>query len=219
MFLIPFRPGFLGRACAALLIAGLGTACGDDLQPTPGPDEDENPVVTPQDGANLKHHDNGDGSFTSVVDATNAEAWVGVDLDTGKQVSATEDAVWDLAFQRYTVKARGGVSGTGNVQVAIVPGTTFAALTQAPASGYMTDAADGPDTGDSPDTVFNLGDGWYVYDLPTHTLTPREQLYVVRSDSGTYFKVQVQSYYDAAGTPAMMKLLWAQVAAPAGGQP
>ncbi|RKH59663.1 HmuY family protein [Corallococcus aberystwythensis] len=219
MFPIPLRPGFLSRACAALLLAGLSTACGDDLQPTPGPEEEENPAITPQDGAHLKHQAHGDGSFTSVVNATDGAVWVGLDLDTGKEVSATEDAVWDLAFQRYTVKARGGVSGTGGVQVAIVPGTTFAALTQAPASGYVTDAADGADTGDSPDTVFNAGDGWYVYDLPTHTLTPRPRLYVVRSDSGTYFKVEVQSYYDAAGTPAMMKLLWAKVAAPAGGQP
>ncbi|MBZ4376906.1 HmuY family protein [Corallococcus sp. AS-1-6] len=219
MFPIPLRPTFLGRARAALLIAALGTACGDDLQPTPGPGDDEDPIVTPQDGANLKHHDNGDGSFTSVVDASNAEAWVGVDLDTGKQVSAAEDAVWDLAFQRYTVKARGGVSGTGGVEVAIVPNVAFAALTQAPASGYLTDAADGPDTGGSPDTVFNAGDGWYLYDLATHMLTPRDQLYVVRSDSGAYFKVRVQSYYDAAGTPGMMKLLWAKVDAPAGVRP
>ncbi|NOK39030.1 hypothetical protein HMI49_38175 [Corallococcus exercitus] len=216
---MPSRPGFLGPARAALLLAGLATACGDDLQPTPGPGEDENPVVTPQDGANLKHQDNGDGTFTSVVDATDPAAWVAMDLDSGKQVSATEDALWDLAFQRYTVKTRGGVSGTGGVRVAIVPGTSFAALTQAPASGYVTDAADGSDTGDSPDTVFNAGDGWYSYDLQFHTLTPRAQLYVVRSDAGAYFKVQVQSYYDAAGTPAMLKLLWAKVAAPAGVQP
>ena len=218
MFPIPFRPGFLGRACAALMLASLGTACGDDLQPTPGPEEEENPI-TPQDGANLKHQDNGDGSFTSVVNATDGKVWIGLDLDTGKEVSATEDAVWDLAFQRYTVKARGGVSGTGGVQVAVVPSTTFAALTQAPSSGYASDAADGPDTGDSPDTVFNAGDGWYSYDLVSHMLTPRDLLYVVRSDSGTYFKVQVQSYYDAAGTPAMMKLHWAKVAAPGGVQP
>ncbi|MFB1481161.1 HmuY family protein [Corallococcus sp. RDP092CA] len=215
----PFRPGFLGRACAALLLAGLGTACGDDLQPTPGPGEEEDPAITPQDGQHLTHKDNGDGSFTSVVDATDAAAWVGVDLDTGKEANAADDALWDLAFQRFTVKSRGGVSGTGGVQVAIVPDTAFTALTQAPASGYLSDAEDGPDTGDAVDTVFNTGDGWYVYDLPTHTLTPRPQLYVVRSDSGSYFKVEIQSYYDAAGTPAKLKLLWAKVAAPAGGQP
>lgn len=218
MFPQPSRSRLLSRACAALLLAGLSTACGDDLQPQPGP-QDPDPIVTPQDGANLKHQDNGDGSFTTVVDATDTTAWVGMDLDSGKQVSAADDALWDLAFQRYTVKSRGGVSGTGGVQVAIVQGTTFAALTQAPASGYLTDAPDGDDVGDSPDTVFNVGDGWYVYDLKFHTLTPRPQLYVVRSDQGTYFKVELKSYYDAVGTPAMLKLLWAKVAAPAGGQP
>jgi hypothetical protein len=218
MSFIPFRPGHLGRACAALLTASLVTACGDDLQPTPGP-EDQDPAIHPENGDKLTHQDNGDGSFTSMVNATDAAAWVGVDLDTGKQVDAAQDALWDLAFQRYTVKSRGGVSGTGGVQVAIVTGTTFAALTQAPATGYLEDAPDGDDTGDAPDSVFNSGDGWYAYDIRYHTLTPRPNIYVVRTDQGSYFKVELQSYYDAAGTPANLKLQWAKVAAPAGGTP
>jgi hypothetical protein len=218
MSFIPFRSGHLGRACAALLAASLATACGDDLQPTPGP-EDQDPIIHPEDGDKLTHQDNGDGSFTSVVNATDAALWVGLDLDTGKQVDAAQDTLWDLAFQRYTVKSRGGVSGTGGVQVAVVTGTTFAALTQAPATGYLTDAPDGDDVGDAPDTVFNVGDGWYIYDIKFHTLTPRPNLYVVRSDEGTYFKVEMLSYYSDAGTPANLKLKWAKVAAPAGGTP
>ncbi|RKG98258.1 hypothetical protein D7V97_33225 [Corallococcus sp. CA053C] len=219
MFPIPFRPGFLSRACAALLVAGLSAACGDDLQPQPGPEEEEDPVVHPEDSANLKHQDNGDGSFTSVVNATEPTLWVGLDLDTGKEVSAAEDTAWDLAFQRFVVKSRGGVSGTGSVQVAVLAGTSFGQLTQAPATGWTTDAADGDDVDTTPDTVFNASGGWYLYDLQFHTLTPRPQLYVVRSDQGAYFKVELLSYYDAAGTPANVKLHWAKVTAPVGGQP
>ncbi|RKG99278.1 hypothetical protein D7X74_39540 [Corallococcus sp. CA047B] len=219
MFPIPLRPGFLGRACAALLVAGLSSACGDDLQPQPGPEDEEDPVVHPEDSANLKHQDNGDGSFTSVINATEPALWVGLDLDTGKEVSATEDAAWDLAFQRFVVKSRGGVSGTGGVQVALLTDTSFAALTQAPSTGWSTDAADGDDTDTTLDTVFNTAGGWYLYDLKFHTLTPRAQLYVVRSDQGAYFKVELLSYYDDAGSPANLKLRWAKVAAPAGGQP
>lgn len=219
MFPSPLRPGFSRRACAALLVAGLSSACGDDLQPQPGPEEEEDPVVHPEDSANLKHQDHGDGSFTSVVNATEPTAWVGLDLDAGKEVSAAGDAAWDLAFQRFVVKSRGGVSGTGGVQVAIVADTSFGQLTQAPSTGWATDAADGDDVDTTPDTVFNASGGWYVYDLKFHTLTPRTQRYVVRSDQGTYFKVEMLSYYDDAGSPANVKLRWAKVAAPAGGQP
>lgn len=216
---IPLRPGFLGRACAALLVAGLSSACGDDLQPQPGPGEEEDPIIHPEDSANLKHQDHGDGSFTSVVNAMEPTLWVGLDLDTGKEASATEDAAWDLAFQRFVVMSRGGVSGTGGVQVAVLTDTTFEQLTQAPATGWASDAADGDDVDTTPDTVFNAAGGWYAYDLKFHTLTPRPQLYVVRSDQGAYFKVELLSYYDDAGTPANVKLRWAKVTAPAGGQP
>ena len=138
MFPSPLRPGVPNRACAALLVAGLLSACGDDLQPQPGPDEEEDPVVHPEDSANLKHQDHGDGSFTSVVNATEPTAWVGLDLDAGKEVSAAADAAWDLAFQRFVVRSRGGISGTGGVQVAIVAGTSFGQLTQAPSTGWAT---------------------------------------------------------------------------------
>jgi hypothetical protein len=209
---------------AALLLAGLLSACGDDLEPQPG-DEQENPdpgpqtpdPTRPESGTHVRHVDNGDGSFTTTVDAQSKTEWIGLDLDLGKQVNAAEDSVWDLSFQRFGIRSRGGVSGTGGVQVAVLSGQGFAQVTQAPASGYATDAADGADTGEEPDTVFQAGDGWYVYDVTTHKLTPRPNVYVVRSDAGAYFKVEMLSYYDDAGTPAVLKLRWAKVPGPVSG--
>ncbi|MCY1016538.1 HmuY family protein [Pyxidicoccus sp. MSG2] len=202
----------VSRRAAGLLLAGLLTACGDDLEPTPG-DEQE----LPENGTHVRHQDNGDGSFTTTVDATSKEAWIGLDLDLGKQVDAAQDTVWDLSFQRFGIRSRGGVSGTGGVQVAVLADKTFAQVTQAPSSGYTTDAADGDDVGADPDTVFQAGDGWYAYDPATHKLSPRPLVYVVRSDSGAYFKVELLSYYDDAGTPAMLKLHWAKVSGPVSG--
>lgn len=220
------RPTFFsvsrfGRAAAVLCLTGLLSACGDDLVPTPGDDDDNTPdpsgVEVPANGTHVRHVGNADGSITTVVDATSKEAWVGLDLDTGLQVSASEDAVWDLSFQRFGIRSRGGVNGTGGVEVAVLPSQDFLQLTQAPASGYGVDAADGDDEGSDPDTVFQANGGWYAYDVSTHKLSPRAQVYVVRSDSRAYFKVEMLSYYDDAGTPAMLKLRWTKVTAPVSG--
>ncbi|MCP3103616.1 HmuY family protein [Myxococcus sp. K15C18031901] len=221
MSLPTFRPASrLGRVAAALLLSGLLTACGDDdlipggNDPDPElPEQPEQPELPPN-GTHIRHSLNADGSITTVVDASGRDAWIGFDLDTGTQVAADTDAVWDLSFQRFGIRSRGGVNGTGGVEVALVKGQTFAQITQAPATGYAVDAADGDDEGTDPDTVFQAGEGWYVYDLATHKLSARDQVYIVRTDSKAYFKVQLLSYYDDAGTPAILKLQWAKVTAP-----
>ncbi|MBJ6761116.1 hypothetical protein JGU66_10110 [Myxococcaceae bacterium JPH2] len=194
------------------LLAG----CNDDLQPKPG-DPPETPTEDGGD-ANMHHANNGDGTFTTTVDATSKDVWVALDLDTGRQVDATQDAKWDLAFQRFHIRARGGVNGKGGVEVATLSGADFAQLSQAPTAGYATDAADGDDVGTDPDTAFEVGDAWYSYDAVTHKLSPRDRVYVVRSDEGTWFKVRMLTYYDAAGTPAMLQLRWGKVQAPGNGE-
>ena len=213
---------FLGRAAAALLLAGSLSACGDDLElppdetENPDPQEPGNPDENqPTDGSHVKHVANDDGSYTTTVNATSSADWIGLDLDKGAQVSASDDTVWDLAFNRFNVRTRGGVSGTGNVAVAVLTETDFAAVTQAPADGYVADSEDGPDRGEDPDSAFQQGDGWYAYDMTTHALTARRNVYVVRSDAGDYFKVAMQSYYDDAGTPGMLSFRWAKVPGPA----
>jgi hypothetical protein len=211
---MPFasRSPFL-RHAAALLLSGWVVACGPDLQPEPGDPPDDTPPENPQD-THLRHVDNGDGTFTTTVDATSQTEWIGLDLDTRRQESAATDAKWDVAFQRFHVRSRGGSSGTGGVEVALVPGTDLAKVSQAPQAGYAVDAVDGEDTDTNPDTPFEVGEGWYSYDLATHKLSPRSQVYVVRSDAGAYFKLQFTGYYDAAGTPAMLQLRWGPVQAP-----
>ncbi|MCK8497547.1 HmuY family protein [Myxococcus fulvus] len=207
------RPTFLcaSRVAAALCLSGLLAACGDDLEPTPGEDLD------PTDGTHISHVSNADGSITTTVNATDSSVWIGLDLDEGAQVPPETDALWDLSFNRYHIRSRGGVNGTGGVEVAVVSGQDFAGLTQAPASGYAVDQDDGDDEGSDPDTVFEANGAWYSYDVSTHKLTPRAQVYVVRTDSGAYVKVKMESYYDDAGTPAMLKLRWSKLTAPTGG--
>jgi len=58
--------------------------------------------------------DEGDGTTTTVLDATDYETWVYFELESASTVSVGDPESsqgWDLAFQRYLPKLNGGVSG------------------------------------------------------------------------------------------------------------
>lgn len=142
-----------------------------------------------------------DGSVMALVDATNKSSLVFFDIDEGRELKADEafeSNAWDLAFQRYTVTMNGGGGNpTGQVRVAVLKDSSWDSLTSAPAEGYQQDASE---------PVFNgVEGGWYTYDLVKHRLVTREELlYVVHSSEGRFFKLQMLSYYDSAGTPARL---------------
>jgi hypothetical protein len=146
-----------------------------------------------------------DGTYTTVVDATSMSDWTFADFETGGEAATT--APWDLRFQRFHVSTNGGVSGSGGVAVAPITGTTFAAVTAAPATGFVSDAPDG--AGDQqPDYAFEQGDGWYDYDPATHALSPKSTVWVIKTAGGATLKLEIVKYYDAAGTSGWFTLHW-----------
>lgn len=152
-----------------------------------------------------------DGIVTT-VDATDTDAWQRLDLDTG--LTAPADEGWDLAFSRFRVRTNGGVSGRGGVLVARLPGQRFETLTRAPEEGWTADL---PGEG-THENAFNGGpDGandWYDYDVAAHMLTPRDVTYVVASTAARFYKLRFLGYYDAAGTPAVVRFVWAEIDPP-----
>jgi hypothetical protein len=152
------------------------------------------------------------GYYTLQVDATADKTWAALDFDVASEVPFEQNR-WDLAFQRFHIRSRGGADGDGGVQVAVVYDAGFDHVTHAPMGPWLEDQPDGDDENLDPDTVFDKLEVWYDYEDMYHTLTPRPLVYVVRSDRGEYFKVQLDSYYDFAGTSAMLSLRYAPVAA------
>ena len=193
------------RPLSLFLLALLTGACAPDLREDYPFDGRTNagPLVevTPQE----------DGSALAVIDATNKSGTVYFDLDEGRELKtdeALDTNAWDLAFQRFTVTMNGGGGNpSGQVRVAVLGDMSWDALATAPVGGYQQDASQ---------TVFNgVAGGWYSYDLGEHRLLPREALlYVVHSSTGRYFKLQMLSYYDSAGTPARLSLRYQPVAPP-----
>ena len=152
---------------------------------------------------------------TFVIDASNREEWVYFDLDFSFDPLDQEEDGWDLAFQRFKVKSNGGISGEGEVEVAILDDIDFEDLTEAPSALYLVDQDDSDDDGDTPDYVFNTEGEWFEYDLSTHTLSPRSQVYVIHSTDDQYFKLSFLDYYNDVGDPALIKVMIAQINPPA----
>ncbi|HVG61941.1 MAG TPA: HmuY family protein [Hyalangium sp.] len=214
MRILPIPPALPRHLLPGLLLTGCLAACGPDLQPEPGPPGGAGPGEVPA-GVPLSHQDKGDGTFVTTVDASSSEKWIGLDLDHRQEANAAEDKLWDIAFQRFHIRVRGGASGTGNVAVAVLPDVNLAQVSQAPAERYTTDAADGDDSNSELDTAFETAaEGWYSYNVGTHKLSPRERVYVIRTDEGAFFKVQILEYYDSAGTPAILQVHWGSVQPP-----
>lgn len=195
----------------ALLLA-LATGCAADLSPN---DDDGGPVVVDERGGpNVGHVDEGDGVIATRVDATSEEAWVYLDLDEGLQLDVDDPRTepdWELAFMRFHIKLNGGASGTAGVEIAILEDVAFEDVDVAPADGYIRDLPDGDDENEEPD--YALQD-WYDYDIMTHVLTPRPVVYVLRTDQSRHYKLQIDTYYDEAGTSGHMQFRWAWIEGP-----
>ncbi|MBL9038295.1 MAG: HmuY family protein [Archangium sp.] len=147
---------------------------------------------------------------TLIVDATNKEVHVYVDLDEGREMKLDEALTtnaWDLSFKRFEILANGGATNPeGQVEIAVIEGGDYDGTSAAPSDGFVQDGAD---------SVFTaVNGGWYYYDLGVHRLITKDLLYVIRSSAGAYFKLRMGSYYDDAGTPARLSLTYASVAAP-----
>jgi HmuY protein len=151
-----------------------------------------------------------------VTDASDQTTPRYFDLDTGREVG--EGDGWDLSFRRFQIRMNGGVSGERDVAALRVEDGTFEDLERAPQGDYTTDEEDGADDDDAEaDNVFNNGTSdWYDYDVASHTLTSKRLPYAVRSSEGRYFKLVLDDYYDAAGSPAIIAWRFARVVGPNG---
>lgn len=194
---------------SALLALSLLTACGS-LQDGK---KDKDDKGGGDEHATFLHEKQGDGSYVTLVDARSESEWVYLDLEERREISADEAAdspSWDLAFQRYRVRTNSGTSGSGGGG-ALSLAKGFDAVSEAPDGDYLVDDEESPGVDNDPAYAFHSGKGWYSYDLASHLLAPRELVYVLRSAEGNYFKIEMLSYYDEAGSPGFLSFRWARL--------
>ena len=154
--------------------------------------------------------DGGTLSVTQVVNATDRNDWVYLDMETG-EVFPLENPVdssdWDLGFRRFVVQINSPLNGPSDVGVQINTVDEFEVFETIPSNGFLQDIEDINDDG-VPEYVFN---DWFDYEIEGHILTPKPHFYVVRNRNQRFFKLRFEDYYSSAGTPAMIRLTWTEI--------
>lgn len=183
-------------------------ACSGDL--TPSDDDDD---ITPPGDSLIRVVDNGDGSSTATIDASDEALWVYLDLETAKEVEVTSPSTsqaWDLGFRRFRAIINGGSNGSGGVEVARLGKIAFDAITSAPRDGYLVDAVDGDDEGEIDDDAIHVGPtsetGPWAYNPEMHTLSSSEEVFVVKSVEGNFFLLAFAEYYDENGVSGKVQM-------------
>ncbi|MBT4291347.1 hypothetical protein HOD41_01540 [bacterium] len=148
--------------------------------------------------------DNGDGSFTTVVDAgyMGATEFVYFSFADGEVevIDSMIEASWDLGFRFYTIQVNGGIHGTAGIEIAYVDGVNFADVTEAPAEGWVTDVDD--------DGAFKVDGGWYSLVNPPYGYEVNGRIWFVHLPNGTYLKMELIQMADEAGTPGFPGFVW-----------
>jgi hypothetical protein len=190
-------------AQAVVISATLAAACAGDIRP-------DRPDGAPGPDSKVQVIDNGDGTTTVTVDATDLDSWVYIDLGRVELVEPADPASsseWDLALQRFHYALNGGASGSGMGELAVVDGALLDDVGGEPEDGWFTDEPDDPeDEDDLPEFAFETAEGgWYDYNDITHVLTPKSRVYVVRGGTGEPFALRIEAYYSAADAAAWPK--------------
>jgi hypothetical protein len=140
-----------------------------------------------------------DSTSSTLVDATSETAWTYVDFETSAEIAET--GPWDLRFQRFHIST----NGAAGVEAAPIQ-AEFGDITEAPASGYLSDAD--VDGDGKIDYAFDQNGAWYEYDQATHVLKPKRLVWVARTAGGGTVKLTLENYYDAFGTSGWITFHW-----------
>lgn len=132
------------------------------------------------------------------VEAPTTGVYVYLSLRTGQIVSPADPATsldWDLAFSRTSVLTNSGESGSGQGGALLSEAASLLNLAAIPSDPVTTDTAT-----DSVSSNALLKD-WYDYSgAPTHLITPKARIYVIKTADGRYAKLRFVKYENRTTT-------------------
>ena len=110
------------------------------------------------------------------------------DFSTRSVVESPDPLGWDLAFRRFTILANGGPDFAGQGGILDLGITSLDSLTNVPTSGYAVNTPGGE--------VSNAATTqWYDYSWTSHVLSPKPNVFAVRTADGRYAVFEILSYY------------------------
>lgn len=134
------------------------------------------------------------GPVTWTVDATQSDRWTMFDFSRGSTVHGGDPMGWDLAFRRFYIIANGGQEFMGKGGIVDMGAVPFDSVRVAPETGYV-------ETRVRSDSTNPAIQRWYDYGWISHLLTPKPNVYVVRTADGRYAKFQILGYYCPGAVP------------------
>ena len=154
-------------------------------------------TVTKNSGEISEDHHRNHKVFVVQLDASSRRNMVYIKVsDSGFKVS-DRNSDWDVAIRRAYFQTNSGTSGTGNTGVRSLGKTSFADVTSCEKVSLKFDEISytqfppGPGAF-SGNPVLNE---WYDYDLRTHSLRSKGNVYQIRN-SKQCFKLQILDYKD-----------------------
>ncbi|MEX2530826.1 MAG: HmuY family protein [Gemmatimonadota bacterium] len=129
-----------------------------------------------------------EGVQVRTVEATDPDRWRFFSLERGSVVEVPGPDEWDLGMRRFQVMVNGGDGFAGLAGVQLLAGAEFEAIDRLPAEGYVQAEVRG-------DSLNPAVQEWYDYSLFSHLLTPRPEVFAVRTARGGHAKLQFLGYY------------------------
>lgn len=151
----------------------------------------------------------GDVKTVEYLNATSYTEWVYFSFDKGEIVEVSDyanDLSWDIAFHRGDLRLNGGKSGKGQGEAVNTNKTNWNDVTGAPSSGYekdeigtITKAFTGTGVEEEEQPFSQILATWLTIDTsnPPPVYTYHNWIYVIKTASGKYVKLQITDYKDA----------------------
>ncbi len=132
---------------------------------------------------------------TVTIDARDSDRWQFYAFAAGALVPP-DTAGWDIAIRRFHIMVAGEAVGIDSI--------AFEALQTPPSAGYQATSFDR-------DTVNRAIARWYRYSMFSHLLTPRRQIFAIRSRLGVVTKLEFLSYYCPGPEPGCVTFRYASI--------
>ena len=113
---------------------------------------------------------------------------------------------WDISIDNLTnITVNGGSTAPGKVYVQSIENENYSRITVAPDGMYNTDThKNGP----------AIGENWYFYDVNTHTVSPLDLVYIIKTGNGEYYKFRISESVFTSRTDGEIKFLMDKISAP-----
>lgn len=128
------------------------------------------------------------GPRTVTIDAAGSERWRFFDFSRGSVVERLSPTGWDLAFRRFQIAVNGGAGFAGEGGAVDLGEVVFDSVRSVPVDGYVQATT-------AKDSVNAAVGRWYDYSWTSHVLTPKANVYAIRTADGRYAKLQIVGYY------------------------